>query len=124
MFKKLTLALALAGVSTMAMADEFANAFQAAESSDYSKAASKWEELAKSGHPDAQMFLGMMYHSGAAGQRDEKAAVALYHKAAENGNYTAQEYLAAGYREGWFGLKKDRRKARYWEKQMKRNRAR
>ncbi len=115
---KTTLAVFLfGGMSHMALADEFANGFIAAQKSDYAKAAAKWEPLAKD-HPRAQFLLGTMYHSGAAGQYDEKKAVALYHKAAENGVREAQEYLAVAYAEGWFGLKKDPRKAQYWQQRL------
>ena len=119
--KTITTALAaflFAGMSHMAHADEFANGFIAAQQSDYAKAAAKWEPLAKADHPRAQFLLGTMYHSGAAGTYDEKKAVALYHKAAENGVREAQEYLAVAYAEGWFGLKKDPRKAHYWQQRL------
>ena len=105
-----------------AMADEkFANGFQAAEEHEYKKAIAQWEPLAKQGSPEAMFMLGTLYHSGLAGEADEKTAVSLYHKAAESGHLVAQEYLAIGYQEGWFGLKQDRKKARYWHKQVKNN---
>lgn len=115
---QLVFALSVLFFANSAMADKFADGFEAATKSDYTKAVQQWEPLAKQGHPDAQLFLAMMYHSGIAGRIDEKEAVNWYHKAAENGNYTAQEYLAVAYREGWFGLKKSSKKARFWEAKL------
>lgn len=116
----ISLALAVALVLPgMAMADKFVEGFQAAEEHEYKQAMKKWESIAKKGDPKAMFMLGMMYHSGIAGQTDEKTAVILYKKAAEAGNLVAQEYLAVGYKEGWFGLKKDSKKAKYWEKKLK-----
>lgn len=112
----------LAGGS--AMAGDFANGFEAAEEHEYKRAIAQWEPLAKKGSPEAQFMLGTLYHSGLTGQVDEKTAVALYHKAAEAGHLVAQEYLAIGYQEGWFGLKKDRKKAKFWHKKVKKNPAR
>lgn len=111
----LAIALILPGI---AMADKFIEGYQAAEGHEYKQAMKKWEAIAKSGDPKAMFMLGMMYHSGIAGQQDEKTAVILYKKAAEAGNLVAQEYLAVGYKEGWFGLKKDSKKAKYWEKKL------
>jgi len=120
--KKQLISLALAAaliLPGMAMADKFVEGFQAAEEHEYKQAMKQWESIAKKGDPKAMFMLGMMYHSGIAGQADEKTAVVLYKKAAEAGNLVAQEYLAVGYKEGWFGLKKDSKKASYWEKKVK-----
>lgn len=118
-FTPAVLVLALNSVATNVFAaDEFAEGFVAASSHDYVQAAKKMAPLAKAGHADAQLFVAMMYHSGNAGVFSEKEAVRLYHEAAENGNAMAQEYLAAAYREGWFGLKKDQKKANYWESRL------
>ena len=114
----LTLAAALV-LPGMAMADKFVEGFQAAEEHEYKQAMKKWESIAKKGDPKAMFMLGMMYHSGIAGQADEKTAVILYKKAAEAGNLVAQEYLAVGYKEGWFGLKKNSKKAKYWANKVK-----
>jgi len=116
--KRLIFALSVLMFAGAASADKFADAFEAAASSDYNKAVQQWEPLARKGHPDAQLFLALMYHSGVAGYSNEKEAVKWYHKAAENGNYTAQEYLATAYREGWFGLKKSSKKASFWEAKL------
>ncbi|MDH5546457.1 MAG: hypothetical protein OEZ43_12755 [Gammaproteobacteria bacterium] len=97
----------------------FIDGFQAAENHEYQQAALQWETLAQKGDATAQFMLGMMYHGGLVnGTPDEKTAVVLYEKAAQGGNLVAQEYLAVGYREGWFGLKKDTKKARFWEKEL------
>ena len=119
--KKLMLSAMLSAalvVPGVVLADEFVKGFQAAEEHDYQQAVKKWEMMAQKGDHKAQLMLGMMYHSGLAGQQDEKTAVILYEKAAKGGNLVAQEYLAIGYREGWFGLKKDTKKARYWEEKV------
>lgn len=120
--KKHVIGAALAAalvVPGAAMADKFIEGFEAAEAHEYEQAVQKWEAIAKKGDPKALFMLGMMYHSGIAGQHDEKTAVILYEKAAEAGNLVAQEYLAVAYKEGWFGLKKNPKKARYWEKKVK-----
>ncbi len=105
--------------SMPASSDEFLNGFKAAEQHDYKVAVQKWERLAKRGDPNAQFMLGMMYHSGIAGEQDEVAAVNLYKKAAEGGNLVAQEYLAIAYKEGWFGLKVNKKQAKYWENKVR-----
>ena len=118
-FKKTLAILAISAAAGFAQADEFDDAFKSAQKSDYKNATAKLESLAKRNDPRALFLLGTMYHNGTAGQIDEVAAVNLYHKAAEAGSPEAQEYLAIGYREGWFGLKKDAKKARYWEDKLK-----
>lgn len=112
----LSAALWFAGIAS---ADEFIDGFKAAEQHDYKVAVQKWEPLAIKGDPNAQFMLGMMYHSGIAGQQDEIAAVNLYKKAAEGGNLVAQEYLVVGYREGWFGLTANKKQARFWENKVR-----
>ncbi|MDH5693954.1 MAG: hypothetical protein OEZ47_12700 [Gammaproteobacteria bacterium] len=119
--RKPLIALAMLTLVGSVNADEFVNGFLAAQEHDYVKAAKKWEPLAKEGHAQAQFFMGMLYHSGAHGVINEKEAVKLYHKAAENGNYLAQEYLVVGYQEGWFGLKKDSKKAQFWQAKLDKN---
>lgn len=119
--KKQLISAALAAALVLpgaAMADKFIEGFEAAEAHEYKQAMKQWEAIAKKGDPKALFMLGMMYHSGIGGQQDEKTAVVLYEKAAEAGNLVAQEYLAVAYKEGWFGLKKDTKKAQYWEKKV------
>lgn len=113
------LGLVLSLLANVAVADQFADGFQAATARDYAQAVEKWKPLAESGHPDAQLFLAMLHHSGSFGAVNEKEALKWYHKAAGNGNYTAQEYLAVGYKEGWFGLKKSSSKSQFWEKKLR-----
>ena len=116
--KKSIIALSLLGISSFAMAADFADGFEAATAQDYKKAASIWQTLAEKGDASAQFNLGMLYHSGIAGYMNEEEAVKWYQKAASNGNYRAQEYLTVGYREGWFGLKKDDAKADFWQAKL------
>ena len=109
------------GVSSAAFSAEsadYVDAFEAAAGEDHKKAAAIWFDLAKQGNPDAQFNLALAYHSGVAGSFNEPEALKWYMKAAKSGHQRAQEYLAAGYREGWFGLKKNARKAKYWEEKL------
>lgn len=116
--KSLVVALGIASFSTISVAGEFQEGYEAAVNSDFKKAASIWQNLAEQGNPDAQFNLAMVYHSGSAGYMNEKEALKWYHKAASNGHYRAQEYLVVGYREGWFGLEPDESKARFWETKL------
>jgi TPR repeat protein len=116
--KKTLVALGLFSLSSLSFAGDFADAFEAASAEEYNKAAKIWYTLAQEGNPDAQFNLALVYHSGAAGELNEKEAVKWYQKAASNGQVRAQEYLAVAYREGWFGLEKDISKAEYWEAKL------
>jgi len=116
--KKAAVAFSLLAVSSFAYSSDYVDAFEAASAEDYTKAASIWQKMAEKGDPTAQFNMGLMYHSGAAGQLDEKQAVTWYQRAAENGHTGAQEYLAAGYLEGWFGLDKDMEKYEYWTQRL------
>ena len=116
--KKAVLAVGLLGLSSIAFSADYVDAFEAAAGEDYKKAAAIWFDLAKQGNPDAQFNLAMAYHSGVAGKFSEPEALKWYKKAAESGHHRAQEYLAVGYREGWFGLKRNSKKARYWEEKL------
>ena len=116
--KKSIIALGLLSLSSMSFSGDFYDAYEAATSEEYTKAAKLWHSLALKGNADAQFNLAMVYHSGAAGPLNEKEAVKWYKKAADNGQIQAQEYLAVGYREGWFGLEKDLTKAEYWDSKL------
>ena len=116
--KKSIMALGLLSLSSLSVAGDFYDAYEAATGEEYVKAAKLWHSLALQGNADAQFNLAMIYHSGAAGPLNEKEAVKWYKKAAENGQSQAQEYLAVGYREGWFGLEKDLTKAEFWDAKL------
>jgi len=116
--KTVIVGLGLLSLSSLALAGDFDDAYEAASAQEYEKAAKIWHSLAQKGNPDAQFNLAMIYHSGAAGMLDEKQAVKWYQKAAANGHVKAQEYLAVGYREGWFGLDKDLSQAEFWETKL------
>ena len=116
--KKFIIALGFVSLSSVAMAADFKDGFEAAANSDFKKAAAIWQTLAEKGDADAQFNLATIYHSGSAGYMNEKEALKWYHKAASNGHYRAQEYLVVGYREGWFGLNKDESKAKFWEAKL------
>lgn len=116
--KKAILAVGLLGFSSMSFSADYVDAFEAANGEDYKKAAAIWFDLAKQGNPDAQFNLALAYHSGVAGSFNEPEALKWYKKAANAGHHRAQEYLAVGYREGWFGLKRNSKKAKYWEQKL------
>jgi len=108
-------------VTALANSNSYNKGLLAAESGDYKNAMKSWGPAAESGDALAQFNLATLYHSGAGLPQNEKEAVKWYIKSAENGYALAQEYLAAAYREGWFGLKKDLKKADYWEKKLAQN---
>lgn len=104
----------LSGFSVGAYADMYSEAYSAAETGEYLKAASLFTSLAEKGIADAQFNLALMYHGGLGVARDEGRAVKWYEQAAANGVGQAQEFLAAAYQEGWFGLPRDPDRAAYW----------
>ncbi len=119
--KKIIAAWALAlftCLSLPAAADSYSDGFDRAIAGDYETAYAAWLPLAKAGDARAQFNLGLLYHAGLHGPVDEQKAVFWYIQAARKGVREAQEYLAAGYREGWFGLRRDQRKADYWEQRL------
>lgn len=95
-----------------------ADGLDAARQGNYSGALHFWQERAKAGDAQAQFNLALMYHGGLGVAADEIQALRWYQKAAQSGYPWAQEYMAIGYQEGWFGLKRDRRKAKRWFKQL------
>jgi len=105
-------------VTAFANSNSYNKGLLAAESGDYQRAMKNWGPAAENGDALAQFNLATLYHSGAGLPQSEKEAVKWYIKSAENGYSLAQEYLAAAYREGWFGLKKDMKKAKYWENKL------
>lgn len=116
--QKLLMVLGLAMLAGNSWAgDRWQEGFYAAEKMQYQKAVQQWGPLADSGDANAQFNIAMMYHSGAGVPANEAEAVRWYLLAAKNGHPQAMEYLAAAYLNGWFGLKKDLKKAAYWEEQ-------
>jgi len=116
--RKALVAVCLFGMTSLVVAADFVDAYEAASAEEYNKAARIWHELALKGNRDAQFNLALIYHSGVAGPQDEKEAVKWYQQAASNGHVQAQEYMAVGYREGWFGLDRDVSKAEFWEAKL------
>lgn len=104
----------LGGFNATAYGDLYSEAYTAAETGEYLKAASLFTSLAEKGDPHAQFNLALMYHGGLGVTRDEGRAVKWYEQAAANGVGQAQEFLAAAYQEGWFGLPRDPDRAAYW----------
>lgn len=105
-------------VTALANSNAYNKGFLAAESGDYQSAMKSWGPAAEKGDALAQFNIATLYHSGSGLPHNEAEAVKWYIKSAENGYSLAQEYLAAAYREGWFGLKKDAKKAKYWENKL------
>ncbi len=112
------LGIALLGGSFLAQADQYSDAFIAAEAGNYQRAATLMTPLAKDGNAQAQFNLALMYHGGLGVERNEEEAVRWYHRAARSGSKQAQEFLSVGYQEGWFGLPRDPARARYWQEQV------
>ncbi len=112
------LGVALLSSTALVQADQYVDAFTAAESGNYHRAASLMTPLANEGNAQAQFNLALMYHGGLGVERNEEEAVRWYHRAARSGSKQAQEFLSVGYQEGWFGLPRDPARARYWEERV------
>ena len=67
---------------------------------DYATVLKHWRPLAKQGHADAQLYLGVMYRLGYAVTKDYKQAVRWFRKAANQGSHGAQWSLGEMYEEG------------------------
>jgi len=68
---------------------------------------------AEKGDADAQLLLGVFYHTGSRVAKNETEAVKWYRKAAEQGDADAQYYLARSYASGE-GVAKDKVEAVKW----------
>jgi len=71
--------------------------------------------LAEKGNPDAQLFLGVMYHQGNGVTKDILQAVNWYRKAGDQGEAAAQFNLAMMYING-DGVPKDAVQAAAWDR--------
>jgi tetratricopeptide (TPR) repeat protein len=71
------------------------------------------QQQAASGNADAQIELGIRFHSGRGVPQDYAQAVAWFRKAAEQGNAVAQEFLGIAYMNG-LGVPQDYAQARAW----------
>ncbi|WP_434620439.1 SPOR domain-containing protein [Azospirillum sp. B2RO_4] len=92
--------LAAALPTVPAKADRVSDAVADFRAGQADEAAQVLEPLARTGHPDAQFWLGTMYYQGRGKPRLYGAALAWYRRAAEQGNADAQNNLGLMYRNG------------------------
>ena len=89
------------------------------ESSDYKKAVSIWEALAKEGDITSQLRMAKLYSTGLGTKKDEfsvkkdrSLVFKFYNQAAEQGSAEAQVQLGQIYMSGQVDVKRDPEKAR------------
>ena len=73
----------------------------------------RWKISAENGYPEAQGFIGGMYHAGLGVKRNYKVALIWYRRAAFKGVAQAQLGIGNLYGDG-LGVKKDYVRARMW----------
>ena len=83
------------------------------DAQDYEEAFRLWKTSADNGEPEAQGFIGSMYHNGLGVQKDFKKALEWYMKAAPQGVAQAQFGIGNLYGDG-LGVEKDYVQARMW----------
>ena len=112
----ITLCLAIAmllGSMGVSKSADFKKGRAAASSGDFITALRELEPLAKQGHVNAQVILGIMYEFGDGVTQDYKIAMKWYKLAAEKGSGLAQYNLGNLYR-GGLGVYKDYKIAMKW----------
>ncbi|KAN0000330.1 hypothetical protein ACTFIZ_000764 [Dictyostelium cf. discoideum] len=67
---------------------------------DYNNAFLLWSAASKQNNPDAQFYLGGMFHSGLVVEKDIKKSLRLYEISANNGNSNSQFLIGRAYIEG------------------------
>jgi uncharacterized protein len=117
---KLTFLLALTFLflfsgSSVVVADDLQDGWDAYDKQDYKTAHRLWLPLAEQGNAEAQNKLGGMYLEGKGVPQDYKEAVKWYRLAAEQGNAQAQVNLGEMYYDG-LGVPKDYKEAFKWTK--------
>jgi len=105
--------LIILGCQTASADGQFADAYKAAQSGNYSKAIQLWQPLAEQGQSSAQYALGWLYESGQGTAQSYSKAAYWYRKAAEQGDLAAQYVLATMYEKG-VGVKLDIKQAVQW----------
>ncbi|MCD7771169.1 MAG: sel1 repeat family protein [Oscillospiraceae bacterium] len=88
-------------------------ASNAHDSGDYETAVRILQPMVDCGVPEAQGFMGQLYHLGHGVEQNDVKAVQLYRKAAEKGVANAYLHLAVSYVSGW-GVPKDLGEALRW----------
>ena len=113
--RKITALASFALISTagLAVAADFDTGLQAFRAGEIQQALEEWQPLARSGHPDAQHALGMMYEYGYGFARDDAKAAYWYEKAAEKNVSEAQYRLGVLHDNGW-GVTRDASLAVKW----------
>jgi TPR repeat protein len=100
-------------VSTVALADDFADCSEVMTATNPERAVAACLRLAKQGNAGAQRNLGAAYELGHGAPQDFKEAVKWYRKAAEQGDASAQAGLGAMYANGQ-GVSEDDNAAVKW----------
>ena len=108
----LLIALTLSS-QTVSANGQFADAYKAAQSGNYTKAIQLWTPLAEQGQSAAQYALGWLYESGQGTAQSYSKAAYWYRKAAEQGDLAAQYVLATMYENGT-GVPLDIKQAVQW----------
>ncbi|KAN0015223.1 hypothetical protein ACTFIU_001549 [Dictyostelium citrinum] len=67
---------------------------------DYNNAFLLWSAASKRNNPEAQFYLGGMFHSGLVVEKDIKKSLRLYEISARNGNSNSQFLIGRAYIEG------------------------
>ncbi|KAM9978305.1 hypothetical protein ACTFIY_012053 [Dictyostelium cf. discoideum] len=67
---------------------------------DYNNAFLLWSAASKHNNPDAQFYLGGMFHSGLVVEKDIQKSLRLYEISAKNGNSNSQFLIGRAYIEG------------------------
>ena len=83
------------------------------DAGEYKAAVKLWMGSAEKGHPEAQGFIGGMYHAGFGVEKNYIKAMEWYLKAAKKGVAQAQLGIGNLYGDG-LGVKKDYLKACMW----------
>jgi len=105
--------LIILSCQTASADDQFADAYKASQSGNYTKAMQLWKPLAEQGQSSAQYALGWLYESGQGTTQSYAQAAYWYRKAAEQGDLAAQYVLATMYEKG-VGVELDIKQAVQW----------
>ncbi|MBZ5582718.1 MAG: metallophosphoesterase [Acidobacteriia bacterium] len=107
------IALLLSVLSWWAAAADFKTGLDAYNRGDFAAAVREWQPIARSGDPNAQYNLGLLYARGQGVPQDYKQAVEWYQKAANQGVAAAQYNLGVMYANGQ-GVARDSQEASKW----------
>jgi TPR repeat protein len=107
--------LAVAGCGDQSKQDaaSYQQGIDAYAKGDFAAALKKLQPVAEHDNPNAQFYLGLMYHRGEGVEQDDKKAGIWWNKSAEKGNTDAQENLGLIYAKG-LGVERDWVQADKW----------